>query len=195
MLPDASGASPRLWTQRKPNDPNSWIRLLLFYVCRVASHSMSMGFVGFPLPLSPSKSTLRYKNVLLENLLACWCPLPSPQLTRRLALRQPALPSRRCAKCDMKYESCCRFERVINTPRKHLSPCALTNMPCHTLLVTTGSRNMYTGWSYLHTCTDMSTTETCSHAWHPVVLHWSFCNLTSGKVFEVTVVWLILHSK
>ena len=57
------------------------------------------------------------------------CPPTLPPLTGGPELCQPAPP---CPKCDMKYESRCRSEKVINTPSKHLIPCALTNRLSHT---------------------------------------------------------------
>lgn len=83
----------------------------------------------------------------LEILSACSMHPSSSPLTRGPALCQAALPSQSCPKCDMKYESRCASERVINTASQHLSPCALTNMLPHT-----HGHNRITN---MHACTHM----------------------------------------
>lgn len=75
--------------------------------------------------------------------------------------RRGTLPPRRCAKCDMKHESC-RSERVINGEQTLEPVCTHKHAVSHTR-----GRRQIAG--YVVPLTRMQT-ETCSHAWHRAAL-------------------------
>lgn len=116
----------------------------------------------------------------MSCLRSCWLvrrPPSSPPRTGGLVHCLPARPPQSCAICDMKYESCCRSERVINTPGKHMSPYALTNMLLHTC-----GHNWITKYAHsrMSSHTHIETPAPQKHAAMrdtPAVPRCSFCNL------------------
>lgn len=114
----------------------------------------------------------------MSCLKSHWLIRCSPSSTSGTGVLCPqARPSWSCAKCDMKYESCCRSERAINIPSKHMSPCALTNMLLHT-----HGHNWITEYAHsrMSSHTHVETPAPQKHAAMrdtPAVPCWSFCNL------------------